>query len=75
MKKGAERTEKHGQTDRKRERNIEFVCLFVLEFNPFPKQTHVFMCLQYKSFENTFFPPFLSNLKLSSANSFNLKKV
>ena len=61
---------------------------------PFPKQTLVFTCLHYKSFENTvgkgeivrdeqflLFPefsthlenflPFLSNLKLSSANSFS----
>ena len=58
---------------------------------PFPKQALVFMCLQYKSFENTVgkeeiahnilfsthlenFLPFSSNLKLSSANSFNLEE-
>ena len=63
--------------------------------NPFPKQALVFMCLQYKSFENTAgkgeiarneqfllfsvfsiilenFLPFLYNLRLSSASSFNL---
>ena len=49
----------------------------------FPKQALVFTCLQYNSFENTvgkgeiarnepFFLPFLTHLKLSSANAFSL---
>ena len=65
---------------------------FGKELTP-PKQALVFMCLQYKSFENTmekgeiahdvshsvFYPsreilPYSSNLKLSSANSFNLEE-
>ena len=49
-----------------------------------PKQALVFMCLQCKSFQNTFptmfstrsknFLPFPSNFKLSSAKSFRLEE-
>ena len=74
------------------------VCSHIIySLNPFPKQSLVFTCLQYKSFENIVrkkeeiahnkqfllvpvfsthlehFLPFLSNLKLLSANSFNLE--
>ena len=56
-----------------------------ITFFPFPKQALIFMCLQYKSLENTVgkgeiashlvnLQPVSSNLKLSSANPFNLEE-